>query len=185
LGLVTASFFGRLDGAFAAKDGPEFIEFSALRAFIADNDLDFGTTFIIDGSSHLSSLHSLGTSGFGSIELIDGETLVKDEDITRIQSRFSKIHLRDLEIGSSSLNVEKTRLVGSGFNMVEAGFDSSFEDSETSGEIREEQFALVSLSLSVLNGKSAKVVIDFDSLVGSGSVLILGGMISQPEVDII
>ena len=64
-------------------------------------------------------------------------------------------------------------------------FSSSTEVSDSLLEVSLEPGALLSLHLSVLDGRPAQVFVQLHRLVGSDGGLVRGGLLPQPEVDVL
>ena len=80
-------------------------------------------------------------------------------------------------------HLEQTRLVLIGLDLAETGSDTALHVLNAL-KVRLEQGGFVALNLAVLHRTVIQQIIEFDSLVGSDSNLVLGRVLSEPKVDI-
>jgi len=162
---------------------PEILGIRSSLGLFHDDDLRQSLSFIIQSSGQLGSLHLLLRTSLASIPLVDIHSVVQNEDISRVEGVSRQFDLSNSH-SLLSLEVEKSRLVFLGLNVVESRIDSTLQQSNLVVEVRKEHSRFVSLNFSVLDGGSSELVIQLDSLVGGSSSLILSGVLTQPEVDV-
>jgi hypothetical protein len=86
--------------------------------------------------------------------------------------------------GLATLHLQQTGTVLLGLNMVEAGSDTTLHSDDLATKEVKELRRLRSLNLTELDGSVTKKVIKFDGLVSSGTLLVLGARLTEPEMDV-
>mmetsp|Transcript_540 Transcript_540/g.899 ORF Transcript_540/g.899 Transcript_540/m.899 type:complete len:381 (+) Transcript_540:44-1186(+) len=174
-----------VDGSFSAKslpkDGPKVLVAISL---FGNMDLGQSLSLIVDGTGELGSFHSLASRGLGSVHLVEMESLVQNKNVAGIQGRNLERHLGDTNIADLSLDVEQASAVLLGFDMSETTVDSSLPDLDRVFEIGQKEVGLVALNLTMLDWGSTQIIVEFHSLVSSGTGLVGGGLKTKPKVHI-
>lgn len=181
----------KLDGGVGGGGGdllatseelPELLGVGVVVVLLEDPDVGLSTAAVVEGAGELGGLGLLHGSALLSVHLVDVKTGIEDEDVSAVQGLDGEGDLTDDDV-LLALKVEEAVPVLLGLDVLEAAVDSSLEELDGL-EVRAEELRLVTLNLTVLDWVSVEVVVELDSLVGGGSVLVLGGLAADPEVDV-
>jgi len=168
-------------GGLASEEFPE-----VRVVFQAINDSGFGlaVAFFLEGLDDLSSFALLTNAGGRSVPLVDHQTSVQKEGITSVEGRVLAFDFSDTNL-LAALDVHETGLVFSSLDLLEARVNTTLEDVDLAFPEGKEFVGLRSLNLAELNREVTKVVIELDSLVSGSTHLILRGLSTQPEVNVV
>jgi len=184
LGLDGGVGGGRSDFLLSSEELPELVGMGVPGVLlIEDPDVGLSSSLVVEGTGEFGGLGPLHSSAFLSVHLVDVLSGVEDEDVSAVQGvggegDFANNHVL------LALEVEKAVSVLLDLDVLESRVDSSLEDLDLL-EVGKEELGFVSLDFAVLDGVSIEVVVELDGLVGGSSVLVLGRVLSNPEVDIV
>lgn len=162
---VSTTLSGGLDRLLSTKKLPEL--FSTGFALSENLDLNLTSALVIKSASESGSLGLLGDTSLLSNPLDELQAKIEDENVTRIEGVSAERNLSDTQALASTLDVEETRLVLGGLNIVETRGNSTVQQTHTGRvEVGEEAIAFVTRDLTVLNRLGAELVIQLNGLVG-------------------
>jgi hypothetical protein len=171
------------NGLASSEVFPEFLGTGILGVILIKDGELAGTAFRLDGGSELGSLGPFHSTAFLSVHLVNVKTMIKDEDISRVKGFNLHGDLTDND-ALLALNVEEAGTVFLSLDVLETGLNTTLEEFNLL-EVRKEKLGFRSLNLTVLHWVSIEIIIKLNGLVGSGTILILGGFGANPEVNII
>jgi len=180
---IIATFLSSSIRTLAKAINPFLGPFLGLGGLVKDDDLRDGATLVIESTANLRGLVTFEDSGVLAIELDDEKAKIKDKHITAVD-RLGIERDFDEADALAALNLEETRLVLLGLDLVEAGVNATLHDADALGEVALEEIRFVTLDLAVLDWTSTEIVVELDSLVSSDAHFVLRSLVSKPEVDI-
>jgi hypothetical protein len=182
---LSSSSASSSDRLLTAQVLPELSQ--VLVTFVVHLNSDLGATLVVDGADQLSSLVALSDVGSLAVPLVNSQAQVENEDIAAVERGGRQRHLDDTDVLDGAADVQQTRLVRLGLVVLETSVVTALKDTNTTnvGEQRQELFALKTLNLSVLNRQALEEVVQFDGLVGSSTSLVLSGVGTEPEENVV
>jgi hypothetical protein len=186
VGVIT-SVLGGLDGLLATEGIPEElgVNVALLVVILSEGILvNLASTLVIEGLEERSSLGDLTSSGSSRLEAVKVKSTIIDEHITKVKRIGGGRYLTNNGLVQFSLDVKESRNELLRFNVLEARFNTSSQDFKL-GEERKEFLAFLALNFTVLDWETIQVIVEFDGLVCSGTCFVLGGGLSEPEVNIV
>jgi hypothetical protein len=186
VGVVT-SVLGGLDGFLATECVPEELGvFITLFVVVLSERVlvDLASTLVIESLDERSSLSDLTSSSSSGLEGVKVKTTIINENVSEVKRVGCGRNLTNDGLVQLSLDVEETRNELLRLHVLESGLNTSGQDFNLREE-SEELVGFLALNFTVLDWETVQEVVELDSLVGSGSCFVLGGVLSQPEVDIV
>jgi hypothetical protein len=147
---VVSSFSGGLDGLLSSEELPEEISMGVLVVISEDEDFDFGSTLVVNGTGQLSGGGLFSSSCSGRLESVELKSNVKDEHVTHVEGVSGSWDLANNGLVQLSFDVEETRLVFLGLYVLESGFNTTRKNFELVEEL-EERGGFASLDFTELN----------------------------------
>mmetsp|Transcript_22718 Transcript_22718/g.44575 ORF Transcript_22718/g.44575 Transcript_22718/m.44575 type:complete len:415 (-) Transcript_22718:38-1282(-) len=163
-----------IDGA--TKDRPELVVHNVDLAGLAVA----GSNNVALKVSTLALLEGVGVITNPEVDLKAG---IKDKHITVVKVGGGNGHLECTGGALGAADHKEAGLVLLGLHIAESRRVAAVEVHDLL-EVGLEETALRSLELTVLDGAIVEKVINLDSLVGSNTDLVLGGLVTKPEVHI-
>ena len=180
--------FIRLLRHLVGRSFPEcFKKLGAVVAVGVDN-LDRGISSMIfianfiGSSVGLEPLHSASAIGHVNQDLL-AFAAIQNEAVLLVQAGQRHLHLLDLDV-SLALDDKQPLFDGLGVDVGEPGLDSPWQVLEPFLEVGFEEGALMILDFPMLDRDSTQLIIELDSLDCCGTILILAGFRSEPEVNV-
>ena len=127
----------RSDGSLASQQSPEVLDIGlSLSVGLTESNARWLTASLVIDSLHQSAgFDALSGTAFGALPLVELHACVQHEDISAVERLVAHRHLHHTHV-LAALDVQQTRLVFGGLDVVETTLDSTLQNTDTSLSIR-------------------------------------------------
>ena len=135
------------------------------------------------GGTDLRGTRALVAIRVATIPLEDPLVAVEHEHVAAVHRVSMHVHLCQQNIVHQPLDPQQRRRAREVFHVAEPALGAAREVREPLREVRQEQQRLTVLHLAVLHRRPMQVVVELNSLVRGGAVLVGRRLVADPKMD--